>query len=577
MHSLITSFRRSLTALAVVALVLGGASSAFAGVRIIILNADAADEGFNDPTPATPVGGNPGTTKGEQRQIAFEYAASIWGSTLDSNQDVYIYASFDPLATNVLGSAGAWDLFYDFAPVFPHPGPQYAGTYYSSALADKRAGRDLDETAPDIIARFSSNFDFYLGIDNNHGAQNDLVAVLLHEFAHGLGFQTFVGKLTGAYYYDAADPVRYPGIPDVYALRLYDNTQHKAWVSMTDEERRVSVFNWGNLVWHGDAVNAALPSVLSYGSPEVRVTAPMSISGAYQFGTAAFGAPLSTPGVTAQVVQAVDESNASGTATTDACTTITNAADVAGRIAIVDRGTCGFVVKAKNAQDAGAIGVIVANNAANAANAPPGMGGVDPTVVVPAVSVSYADGNRIKAELGNGVTASLSVDMTIRAGADQDGNPRMYAPFPVATGSNVSHYDTVASRNLLMEPAINPDLTHNVKAPDDLTLELLRDIGWFPDGDVDGVANGADVCAASDLSPTISFGSTDSGAANHIFSNGCTTQDYYLSCVSPNLASFLSCTQYTTYVFQGAGVLDAAAVRQIKAALSAYVKQTYKK
>jgi hypothetical protein len=572
-----TSFRRSLTTLAVIALVLGGASSAFAGVRIVILNADGADEGFNDPTPAAPVGGNPGTTKGQQRLYAFAYAASIWGSTLDSNQDIYIYASFDPLATNVLGSAGAWDLFHNFTPVFPHPGPEFADTYYSSALADKRAGRDLDETAPDIVARFSSNFDFYLGVDNNHGAQNDLVAVLLHEFAHGLGFQTFVGKLTGAYYYDPADPAKYPGIPDVYALRLYDNTQQKAWVSMTDEERRVSVFNWGNLVWHGETVNAALPSVVSFGSPEVRVTAPLAIAGAYQFGTAAFGSPLSSPGVAGLVVQALDEADAAGATTFDACSAITNGADVAGKIAIVDRGTCGFVVKAKNAQDAGAIGVIIANNAANSGAAPPGMAGTDPTVVIPAVSVTYADGNRIKAELGNGVSATLAVDLAIRAGADPNGNARMYAPFPVATGSNVSHYDTVASRNLLMEPAINPDLTHNVKAPDDLTLELLRDIGWYPDADVDGVATGADTCAASNLSPTVSFGESDSGVSNSIFGNGCTVQDYYAQCTSQSLSTFLSCTQYTTYVLEAAGILDSAESHKIKVALSAYVRQTYKR
>ena len=38
-------------------------------------------------------------------------------------------------------------------------------------------------------------------------------------------------------------------------------------------------------------------------------------------------------------------------------------------------GLCGFAVKARNAQLAGAIGVIIANNAANVG--PPGMGGTD--------------------------------------------------------------------------------------------------------------------------------------------------------------------------------------------------------
>ena len=69
------------------------------------------------------------------------------------------------------------------------------------ALADKRAGEDLANVMPpDILtrARFSSDFNFYLGVDNNHGALNDLVTVVLHELGHGLNFQTFVNTSTGA-------------------------------------------------------------------------------------------------------------------------------------------------------------------------------------------------------------------------------------------------------------------------------------------------------------------------------------------------------------------------------------------
>jgi hypothetical protein len=42
----------------------------------------------------------------------------------------------------------------------------------------------------------------------------------------------------------------------------------------------------------------------------------------------------------------------------------------------------------------------------------------------------------------------------------------------------VSHFDTIAFPNLLMEPAINGDLQHAVTLPWDLTFELLKDIGW---------------------------------------------------------------------------------------------------
>jgi hypothetical protein len=42
----------------------------------------------------------------------------------------------------------------------------------------------------------------------------------------------------------------------------------------------------------------------------------------------------------------------------------------------------------------------------------------------------------------------------------------------------VSHWDTIAFPNLLMEPAINADLTHSVIPPQDLTFGQLQDIGW---------------------------------------------------------------------------------------------------
>jgi hypothetical protein len=54
----------------------------------------------------------------------------------------------------------------------------------------------------------------------------------------------------------------------------------------------------------------------------------------------------------------------------------------------------------------------------------------------------------------------------------------MYAPNPYQSGSSVSHYDVSAFPNLLMEPAINSDLTHAVTPPHDLTFPWLVDIGW---------------------------------------------------------------------------------------------------
>ncbi|MFZ0061424.1 MAG: hypothetical protein WAL47_05245 [Pyrinomonadaceae bacterium] len=65
-----------------------------------------------------------------------------------------------------------------------------------------------------------------------------------------------------------------------------------------------------------------------------------------------------------------------------------------------------------------------------------------------------------------------------------------------------------------------------MKAPDDLTFELLRDVGWtFPDADNDGVPNDEDCNPNSVTSPTIVIGSIDTGVPNTLFANGCTMAD----------------------------------------------------
>ena len=532
---------------------------AFAAATIVVINNDGPGEGFNDPTPAAPVGGNNGATKGAQRLIAFQHAASIWGATLDSPVTIIVRAAFDPLGPNVLGSAGPSAVFSDFPGLGAgfYPGAEFPATWYGSALADKLAGVDLAELEGfpgfrDISARFSSDFNFYLGLDNNHGAQNDLVTVVLHELGHGLNFLTFVDPTTGQ---------NFLGQTDIFARHLVDDSSGLHWNQMTDAERLASTTHFSHLFWDGANVTAGVPQVLVLGNPEVRVLAPAAIVGLYQFGTAAFGPRVGNPNVFAFIVAAQDAANAAGPTTTDGCTAFTNAAAVAGKIALVERGTCGFAVKARNATNAGAFAVIIYNNAANVNAAPPGMAddGINGAfVTIPAVSMTRADGLAILGQTT--VSATVGVDPTVRAGATPAGSARLYAPFPVAPGSSVSHYDTVAFKNLLMEPAINPDLTHRLKAPDDLTLELLRDVGWFADADLDGVADEVDCSVHSNFAPTIVIGGEDTGVANILFSNGCTTSDLIAQILggSSNHGQFVSDVSHLTNDLKDAGLLSNA-------------------
>ena len=101
---------------------------------------------------------------------------------------------------------------------------------------------------------------------------------------------------------------------------------------------------------------------------------------------------------------------------TDVCQAITN--NVAGKIVLVDRGTCTFKSKAVRVQQAGAAGMILINNTPG--EAPPYMpnaqgGG---PVTIPSMSITLADGNALKAALMNG---PVNVTMSRSLSVDRDG------------------------------------------------------------------------------------------------------------------------------------------------------------
>lgn len=243
--------------------------------KITIVNKDTAGVGFNDTTARAPVGGNNGTTLGAQRLNVFKYAADFWSSQIDSPVEILVQASFEAKActstTATLGSAGTRYIFSDFK------GAPRAGTWYSSALANKLAGEDLnppssDDTGEDIQASFTTALDdgscafpkkWYYGLDAQPPAgTTDFATVIIHELGHGLGFQTFVSRTTGKRF-AGSDGV---GLDDGFMVFLYDGSTGKTWDKMTDDERLTSITNTGSLLWNGATVTAVASSVLTAGT-----------------------------------------------------------------------------------------------------------------------------------------------------------------------------------------------------------------------------------------------------------------------------------------------------------------------
>jgi PA domain-containing protein len=447
------------------ALLLGFAGAASAAT-ITVLNLDGPGEGFNDPTPAAPVGGNPETTIGAQRLFVFRHAADIWSRILPSTVEIRINAHFDPLdcdaSSAVLGQTSAGSSHRNFA------NAPFTNTWYQQALANRLAGFDLNPAVNDMNITYNSNlcqpgcaFCWYYGVDGNEGTKIELLPVVLHEIGHGLGFATITvaGVQSGT-----------PPGPHVYDRFLYDLDQDMHWNEMPgDAQRGASAVNCQRLVWDGTCVAGSVASYLGP-KPVLRVNTPAAIAGDYEVGLATFGPQ--TFNVTGNLVLVNDGSLPPLNSPTNGCEPFVNAAQVAGNIALVDRGTCPFTVKVKNAQNAGAVAVVVVDTMPGCP--PLGMSGVDPTITIPVVRVTTDDGATIKSQLAGGVNVNMLFDAVLMAGT-KEGKIMVYTPTVLATGSSVSHWDISATPNLLMEPFSTASISSSV----DLTLNLFEDIGWL--------------------------------------------------------------------------------------------------
>lgn|GEM_PF-166497 len=449
-----------------------GLAGQVSAATLTVINRDAAGKGLNDMTPATPVGGNMGTTRGEQARIVFEYAAHIWGAVLQGDGPVDIDANFSALSctpgNTVLGSTGT-NGYSRFSSTDEAPEGALLDVWYPGSLINAMIGADASPGRSEMSMSFNGalgtasclpDSGWYFGLDGKTPpGQSNLLNVMLHEMGHGLGFagrsNLASGSLSGGY-------------NDIYSTFVYDNSNDAEWGDLSNEQRKASATKDGMLVFRGPNVVAEAP--LALGAPGMLlVTAPASVAGEYEFQTASPPADADESNFSGDVVAAVTspvDATVDGLPT-EGCLPFDNAADVAGHIAMIDRGTCSFDIKIENAIAAGAVGVILVNNVADVVS--PAI-----TLAMPTIVISKVDGAKLRTGL-DGLAVKLGDGSGI-AGTDDAGNVLIFAPTTLMQGSSFSHYDTRLTPNALMEFAESPDLQGHINL--DLTPALFKDEGW---------------------------------------------------------------------------------------------------
>ncbi|HEU5108379.1 MAG TPA: S8 family serine peptidase, partial [Micromonosporaceae bacterium] len=176
---------------------------------------------------------------------------------------------------------------------------------------------------------------------------------------------------------------------------------------------------------------------------------------------------------------------AGGGTLSDGCETpFANAAALAGNIALVDRGLCGFEQKVRNAQLNGAIAAIVANNVVD----DPALtlmgcttaGGCAPVITIPSVFVSQATGNAIKAMTppvsgvlngpNQGITAADVISNTSSRGPRRASSPIRLKPDVAAPGTQITSVQTGVTCTAAGQGCIVPNGTGFIAGGAPLTI-----------------------------------------------------------------------------------------------------------
>ena len=171
-------------------------------------NCDTAP--WSDTTPATPVGGNSGTTLGDQRKNALQEAARQLSQQLNSPLPISVHACWAHLGGDknraTLAHASATSFAFSDT-TFPMPWLTKKYTWYTNTQIARMGGTsncgalggDCSGERNDVVEiTFNSDIGspnviggnpFYFGFTPDSSTQSsDFIAIAMHEITHGLGF-----------------------------------------------------------------------------------------------------------------------------------------------------------------------------------------------------------------------------------------------------------------------------------------------------------------------------------------------------------------------------------------------------
>ena len=221
-------------------LVFAAAAVSAGPAQFVIVNINAPGVGFNDPTPAAPVGGNTGTTLGEQRLIAFHTrpASGARGSTAPCRSASA--RSSRRSAPDVLGSAGRVYVVARLSRTRRCPAPGITSRWRTSSPAStcspaqRRHQRELQHQLQ-LLPRPRQQPRRRRTISSPCCCTSSRTAS-----ASARWRSLTTGALLG-------------GFPDHYNSKLLDTTLGLYWPQMTNAQRLASATRFGRVVWDGAA------------------------------------------------------------------------------------------------------------------------------------------------------------------------------------------------------------------------------------------------------------------------------------------------------------------------------------